>query len=155
TGLWTVYILVGSHLKDRRLLFYLGDVYRRYQARVPGYPLVPFGPLGKVPLPAEEANPTDRRPLKVAAGAPPPRDPIPHTPLLRPRPAARTAGEFFVDPKEAASTMSGSRQCRLVGGSDARRNPKTAAPDTAGDLRTYCRRLRRRGGARGLLRPGL
>ena len=47
-GLLTVYIAVGSWLKDRRLLFYMGDAYRRYQARVPGYPLVGFGPLGRV-----------------------------------------------------------------------------------------------------------
>ena len=48
TGIWTVYIFVGSYLKDRRLTYYLGDAYRAYQAKVPGYPLVPFGPLGKV-----------------------------------------------------------------------------------------------------------
>jgi len=48
TGIWTVYILGGSYLKDRRLVYYLGDAYRAYQAKVPGYPLVPFGPLGKV-----------------------------------------------------------------------------------------------------------
>ena len=47
-GLLTAYVAVGSWLKDRRLLFYLGDVYRSYQARVPGYPLVGFGPLGRV-----------------------------------------------------------------------------------------------------------
>jgi methanethiol S-methyltransferase len=50
-AVWTVYIFVGSHLKDRRLVHYVGDPYRHYQARVPGYPLLPFGPLGKVPLP--------------------------------------------------------------------------------------------------------
>jgi len=48
TGVWTGYILVGSYLKDRRLTYYLGESYRAYQAKVPGYPLVPFGPLGKV-----------------------------------------------------------------------------------------------------------
>jgi protein-S-isoprenylcysteine O-methyltransferase Ste14 len=51
-ALLTVYVGIGSWLKDRRLIFYLGDTYRRYQARVPGYPLVPFGPLGRVPPPA-------------------------------------------------------------------------------------------------------
>ena len=56
TGIWTVYILVGSYLKDRRLTYYLGDAYRAYQARVPGYPLVPFGPLGKVDLQAAESQ---------------------------------------------------------------------------------------------------
>ena len=49
-AVWTVYIYVGSVLKDRRLLFYVGDEYRRYQADVPGYPGMPFGPLARVPL---------------------------------------------------------------------------------------------------------
>jgi protein-S-isoprenylcysteine O-methyltransferase Ste14 len=49
TAVFTVYIFLGSYLKDRRLLFYLGDVYRAYQARVPGYPLA-LGPLGRVPI---------------------------------------------------------------------------------------------------------
>ncbi|MBX9653090.1 hypothetical protein K2Y11_05655 [bacterium] len=35
---WTMYIFVGSELKDRRLEFYLGDVYRRYRHQVPAYP---------------------------------------------------------------------------------------------------------------------
>jgi methanethiol S-methyltransferase len=48
TGIWTAYIFYGSYLKDRRLIHYLGDSYRTYQARVPGYPLLRFGPLGKV-----------------------------------------------------------------------------------------------------------
>jgi protein-S-isoprenylcysteine O-methyltransferase Ste14 len=52
--MWTVYIFLGSYLKDRRLLYYAGEAYRRYQARVPGYPFIPFGPLGRVPL-AESA----------------------------------------------------------------------------------------------------
>jgi protein-S-isoprenylcysteine O-methyltransferase Ste14 len=47
TGLWTVYVFYGSYLKDERLVFYLGDDYRRYQARVIGYPLMLLGPLGK------------------------------------------------------------------------------------------------------------
>ncbi len=34
-GFWTVSISVGSVLKDRRLLFYVGDEYRREQADVP------------------------------------------------------------------------------------------------------------------------
>jgi protein-S-isoprenylcysteine O-methyltransferase Ste14 len=54
TGIWTVYIFVGSYLKDRRLTHYLGDSYRAYQARVPGYPLLTFSPLGKVGLQATE-----------------------------------------------------------------------------------------------------
>jgi methanethiol S-methyltransferase len=54
TGLMTVYVFLGSHLKDRRLLFFLGDTYRDYQARVPGYPVIGLGPLGRVrdPIPS-------------------------------------------------------------------------------------------------------
>lgn len=37
TSVWTVYIFVGSHLKDERLAYFLGASYREYQARVPGY----------------------------------------------------------------------------------------------------------------------
>jgi protein-S-isoprenylcysteine O-methyltransferase Ste14 len=47
TAVWTAYIFVGSWLKDRRLEFYLGDVYREYAGRVPGYVGMPFGPLAK------------------------------------------------------------------------------------------------------------
>ncbi|MFO0949827.1 MAG: hypothetical protein U0835_01480 [Isosphaeraceae bacterium] len=68
-AVWTAYIFVGSHLKDRRLIHYLGATYREYQSRVPGYPLVPFGPLGKVPLRLEaEAEP--RPPVGRRAGKP-------------------------------------------------------------------------------------
>jgi protein-S-isoprenylcysteine O-methyltransferase Ste14 len=48
-SVWTGYIYVGSVLKDRRLLFFLGERYRDYMARVPGYPLVPWGPLARRP----------------------------------------------------------------------------------------------------------
>ena len=34
-GVWTASICVGSVRKDRRLLFYVGDEYRSYQADVP------------------------------------------------------------------------------------------------------------------------
>lgn len=44
----TIYIAVGSWLKDRRLTLYLGDEYRAYMAEVPGFPLMRFGPLGVV-----------------------------------------------------------------------------------------------------------
>ncbi len=47
TGIWTVYIYIGSCLKDRRLEYYLGDSYREYASRVPGYPGMFIGPLGK------------------------------------------------------------------------------------------------------------
>ncbi|MEQ8791494.1 MAG: hypothetical protein RIC55_34845 [Pirellulaceae bacterium] len=55
TGLWTVYLLYGSYLKDERLAFFLGDDYRRYQAAVPGYPGLPLGSLGRRPLQNEPA----------------------------------------------------------------------------------------------------
>lgn len=46
-SVWTAYIFVGSCLKDARLLFYLGEHYRRYAADVPGYPGVSLGPLAR------------------------------------------------------------------------------------------------------------
>ena len=52
-AVWTVYIYVGSVFKDRRLLFYLGDEYRKYQAEVPGSPGMPIGPLSRIPLAGE------------------------------------------------------------------------------------------------------
>jgi protein-S-isoprenylcysteine O-methyltransferase Ste14 len=72
TGLWTSYILVGSCLKDQRLAFYLGDSYRDYCAQVPGYPLMPFGPLAKWQKPsvdpaAADTAPIDRIPTRQAA----------------------------------------------------------------------------------------
>ncbi len=48
-AVWTVYVFVGSYLKDRRLQYYLGPMYREYQARVPGYPGMIAGPLARVP----------------------------------------------------------------------------------------------------------
>jgi protein-S-isoprenylcysteine O-methyltransferase Ste14 len=50
TGIWTAYIFVGSWLKDRRLIYYVGDSYREYQSRIPGYPFFLYGPLARVPL---------------------------------------------------------------------------------------------------------
>ena len=47
-AVWSAYIFIGSVLKDRRLSGFLGDVYRDYQARIPGYPGIPFGPLARV-----------------------------------------------------------------------------------------------------------
>jgi hypothetical protein len=43
--IWTVYIFLGSYLKDLRLIYYAGNAYREYQARVPAYLAVTFGPL--------------------------------------------------------------------------------------------------------------
>ncbi len=56
TGVWTTYIVVGSCLKDRRLLFYLGDSYQQYQAAVPGYPGMLLGPLARRRMSATEAG---------------------------------------------------------------------------------------------------
>lgn len=50
SAVWTMYIFVGSWLKDQRLLYYLGDRYCQYQAEVPGYPGF-IGPLGRAPYP--------------------------------------------------------------------------------------------------------
>ncbi len=47
TGVWTIYIYLGSWLKDRRLAFYLGDSYREYASRVSGYPGMLLGPLAR------------------------------------------------------------------------------------------------------------
>ena len=47
-AVWSVYIFVGSVLKDRRLVSFVGTVYRDYQSRVPGYPGMPFGPLARI-----------------------------------------------------------------------------------------------------------
>jgi protein-S-isoprenylcysteine O-methyltransferase Ste14 len=48
-AVWSAYILVGSVLKDRRLVHFIGEDYRGYQSRVPGYPGIPFGPLARIP----------------------------------------------------------------------------------------------------------
>ncbi len=47
TAIWTAYILYGSFLKDRRLEFFIGKPYKQYQQQVPGYPLMPYGPLAR------------------------------------------------------------------------------------------------------------
>jgi methanethiol S-methyltransferase len=60
TLLLSVYIFIGSYFKDRRLQYYLGDTYRDYQARVPGYPFF-LGPLGRVPRRDKEAVLQDGR----------------------------------------------------------------------------------------------
>lgn len=50
TGIWTIYIYIGSYLKDQRLIHYVGEPYRQYQSKVRGYPLMFAGPLGLVRL---------------------------------------------------------------------------------------------------------
>lgn len=47
TAIWTAYIFYGSFLKDLRLLHYIGEPYREYANQVPGYPLIPQGPLSR------------------------------------------------------------------------------------------------------------
>ena len=61
-GVWTVYIFVGSWLKDRRLVRSIGDPYRSYMREVPGYPLMLAGPLARVPAPSREPS-TDQLPF--------------------------------------------------------------------------------------------
>ena len=67
TGVWTAYIFVGSVLKDQRLKFYLGDEYREYASRVPGYPGMLFGPLARWPKPQRLADPEESHIVARAA----------------------------------------------------------------------------------------
>jgi protein-S-isoprenylcysteine O-methyltransferase Ste14 len=64
TTVWTVYVFIGSWLKDRRLAYYIGDEYREYASRVPGYPGMIAGPLARWPLP-ESTSPI--APQRLAA----------------------------------------------------------------------------------------
>lgn len=66
TSVWTVYLFVGSYLKDRRLAYFLGDSYRQYEARVPGFPLMPFGPLARRPLAITAPQPEPSNSPKAA-----------------------------------------------------------------------------------------
>lgn len=45
--IWSIYIFIGSVLKDRRLEHYLGQSYRDYEAQVAGYPGMLWGPLAR------------------------------------------------------------------------------------------------------------
>jgi len=67
---WTIYIAIGSTLKDRRLEFYLGDTYRAYAARVAGYPGLVVGPLARwsTPVKSGESLPEPRQ-ITTAADA--------------------------------------------------------------------------------------
>ena len=75
TLVWTTYIFVGSSLKDRRLAFYLGESYRDYQRRVPGYPFFPLRwhadrnalPCPNPELPSAESPPMTTSPSRKAA----------------------------------------------------------------------------------------
>jgi protein-S-isoprenylcysteine O-methyltransferase Ste14 len=48
TAAWTFYIYLGSYWKDRRMIHYLGDSYRDYARRVTGFPVIGFGPWGRM-----------------------------------------------------------------------------------------------------------
>lgn len=48
TAAWTFYIYLGSYWKDRRMIHYLGESYREYASRVTGFPLIGFGPWGRM-----------------------------------------------------------------------------------------------------------
>lgn len=55
TGIWTVYIFIGSILKDERLRYYLGESYAGYMSQVAGYPGMFIGPLGRRALQRQPA----------------------------------------------------------------------------------------------------
>jgi methanethiol S-methyltransferase len=67
TAVWTIYVFVGSYLKDRRLLYYVGEPYRRYLANVPGYPGMFAGPLGKIVETNADLRSVDFRPSEKSA----------------------------------------------------------------------------------------
>lgn len=71
TAIWTVYIFIGSWLKDRRLQFYIGELYREYQERVAGYPFMIAGPLARITrprnFPVENLDPIASSPRRLAA----------------------------------------------------------------------------------------
>lgn len=65
---WTLYVLIGSWLKDERLAYYIGEPYRLYQSRVPGYPGMIVGPLAKRSLePVGTVEPTIAMPVSASA----------------------------------------------------------------------------------------
>lgn len=65
---WSTYIFVGSWLKDLRLAKFVGEAYRDYQRDVPGYPFIPWGPLGRIPRePAPGVATPTTRPQSQAA----------------------------------------------------------------------------------------
>ncbi len=68
TAVWTAYIFYGSVLKDRRLERFIGTPYKQYEQQVPGYPLMPAGPLARRAL---EQDSLSARTQKQAAAASP------------------------------------------------------------------------------------
>jgi hypothetical protein len=68
-GVWTVYVFLGSYLKDERLARLIGEPYRQYQAEVPAYPFFAYFGRGPVARSLSEnqpslvqVNPADDRP---------------------------------------------------------------------------------------------
>ncbi len=59
----TAYLIVGSHLEERKLLVYHGDVYRRYRQRVPSLIPLPWRKLS-----VEQARALTQAAAKGAAG---------------------------------------------------------------------------------------
>lgn len=57
-AVWTIYVLVGSVLKDRRMVHYLGQSYGEYQSRVAGYPGMLWGPLARAAKPNVSSSPS-------------------------------------------------------------------------------------------------
>lgn len=48
TCIWTTYIYLGSYAKDQRMLRFVGAQYREYASRIPGLPIIGFGPLLRI-----------------------------------------------------------------------------------------------------------
>ena len=47
TVVWTIYIYLGSYLKDKRMVHFLGEQYADYARRVPGFLVIGFGPWAR------------------------------------------------------------------------------------------------------------
>lgn len=69
TGVWTIYIFIGSILKDERLRYYLGDSYAIYMSQVAGYPGMLSGPLGRRSVPRQPVAKECQRDVTGAARA--------------------------------------------------------------------------------------
>ena len=70
TAIWTGYIFYGSFLKDRRLQYFIGQPYKEYQQRVPGYPLMIAGPLGRHPTQTNASQHIDDPGTKIQSPDP-------------------------------------------------------------------------------------
>ena len=78
---WTLYVLVGSWLKDARMAHYIGAPYRMYQSRVPGYPGMFVGPLARRPFePDADDEVTITSPVSALTAQ---ADPAEHRTLVR------------------------------------------------------------------------